>query len=83
VLCDAEETPNSYNQKVQSFLRQIKASQKEILLEFSGREKGEKAFCVFNHGILTRIGFVNEPDENFDFIAVLELVPESQRRIIY
>jgi DNA polymerase-3 subunit epsilon len=73
--CDAEETPNSYNQKVQSFLRQIKASQKEILLEFSGREKGEKAFCVFNHGILTRIGFVSEPDENFDFIAVLELVP--------
>jgi DNA polymerase-3 subunit epsilon len=73
--CDAEEAPISYNQKVYSFLRQIKASQKEILLELSGREEGEKAYCVFNHGILTRIGFVNEPDENLDFIAKLELVP--------
>lgn len=73
--CDAEELPNTYNRKVQAFLSQIKASQKEMLLEFSGREKGEKAFCVFNHGILTRIGFVIEPDENLDFIDHLELVP--------
>ncbi|MFT5773037.1 MAG: DNA polymerase-3 subunit epsilon, partial [Algoriphagus sp.] len=43
--------------------------------ELPGREEGEKAFCVFNHGVLTRIGFVNEPDENLDFIANLELVP--------
>jgi len=44
-------------------------------LEFPGREIGEKAFCVFNHGILTRVGFVKDPDENNEFIANLDLVP--------
>lgn len=73
--CSAQEAPEDYNKKVKSFLSQIKESQKEILLEFPGREIGEKAFCVFDHGILTRIGFVNEPDENLDFISSLELVP--------
>ncbi len=73
--CNTTESPSDYNRKVSIFLSQIKESQKEILLEFEGRSESEKAFCVFDHGILTRIGFVSEPDEELSFIEKLDLVP--------
>ena len=73
--CDSTEPSAAYNEKVSAFLLQIKASQKEILLEFPGREMTEKAFCVFNHGILTHIGFVAQAAEELDIVSKLELTP--------
>ncbi|WP_075350990.1 exonuclease domain-containing protein [Algoriphagus marinus] len=74
--CKSEEDHLSYNQKVRSFLDQIKVSQKEILLEFECREESEKAYCVFDRGILTRFGFVKDLDEKEDLISRLESVPK-------
>ncbi|MDG1278468.1 MAG: exonuclease domain-containing protein [Algoriphagus sp.] len=73
--CKNEEDHVSYNQKVNSFLNQIKISQKEILLEFEGREKSEKAYCVFDRGVLTKFGFIKDLDEKGDLISRLESVP--------
>jgi len=30
----------------------------------------------------SKLDFMNEPDENFDFIAVSRAVPESQRQLL-
>jgi DNA polymerase-3 subunit epsilon len=73
--CKNEEDNKSYNQKVKSFLDQIKVSQKEILLEFEGREKSEKAYCVFDRGVLTKFGFIKDLNEKEDLISRLESVP--------
>ena len=72
--CTSDEEPLDYNQKVKLFLNQIKNSQREILLELGGRVEGEKAFCVFDRGILTKFGFVKKEEDPANLISSLESV---------
>ena len=75
--CQSEEHPKDYNSRVKEFINLIKESKKEILLTLPGREKGEKALCQFEGGMLVKFGFVKDEEENPESLEVVPKIPET------
>jgi DNA polymerase III subunit epsilon len=72
--CSSSENPVSYNARVEGFVQLIKQSKIDLMLNLPGREEGEKAFCYFESGMLSRYAYLKcddfpEPEE-------LEIVPK-------
>lgn len=72
--CDGDQTSEAYNVGVASFLKKIKESQNEILIELEGRSEQEKLFCLFERGILSRYGYVTEEKLEDDIVSQLTQV---------
>ncbi|OOG72743.1 exonuclease domain-containing protein [Algoriphagus sp. A40] len=72
--CRSGENPDSYNLRVDEFIKLIHESKKDLMLTLPGREDGEKAFCYFEAGMLSRYSFLKR--EEFPDPNELETVPK-------
>lgn len=72
--CRSAENPDSYNLRVEEFMKLIHESKKDLMLTLPGREDGEKAFCYFEAGMLSRYSFLKR--EEFPDPDELETVPK-------
>jgi DNA polymerase-3 subunit epsilon len=72
--CEGNQSPEEYNTGVAAFLKVIKESQKEILIDLDGRSEKERLYCLFERGILTRFGYVPAAKLQQDILSQLELV---------
>lgn len=71
--CKSAETPGSYNDRAEQFLKLIHESKKDLMLTLPGREVGERAFCYFEGGMLSRYSYLKS--EDFPDPNELEIVP--------
>lgn len=72
--CSSELSPKEYNQRIEAFISRIKETQKEILLTLPGRVSGEIAACVFERGILSKYGFLEDAESENEILQKLETV---------
>ncbi len=72
--CKSSEIPDAYNARVEEFLALIHESKKDLMLTLPGREEGEKAFCYFEGGMLSRYSYLSS--EGFPDPEELEVVPK-------
>lgn len=72
--CKSAENPDAYNARVEDFIQLIKGSKKDLMLNLPGREEGEKAFCYFEGGMLSRYSYLKSDD--FPEPEDLEVVPK-------
>lgn len=72
--CKSSEIPDAYNARVEEFLALIQESKKDLMLTLPGREEGEKAFCYFEGGMLSRYSYLSS--EGFPDPEELEVVPK-------
>ncbi|HSF53578.1 MAG TPA: exonuclease domain-containing protein [Algoriphagus sp.] len=76
--CKSAESPEEYNLRVDEFIKLIRESKKDLMLTLPGREEGEKAYCFFEGGMLSRYSFLkieDFPDPNE--LEVVPRVPET------
>lgn len=76
--CRSSENPEEYNLRVEEFIKLIYESKKDLMLTLPGREVGEKAYCYFEGGMLSRYSFLKMeefPDPNE--LEVVPRVPET------
>ena len=76
--CKSAESSEAYNARAESFISMIKKSKRDLMLNLPGREEGEKAFCYFEGGMLSRYSYLKsddfpEPDE----LEIVPRVPET------
>jgi len=72
--CKSSENPEFYNERVEEFVQLIKKSKWDLMLNLPGREEGEKAFCFFEGGMLSRYSYLKSDD--FPEPEELEIVPK-------
>lgn len=76
--CKSSESPEDYNARVEEFLRLIRESKRDLMLTLPGRAEGERAFCYFEGGMLSRYSFLEAdgfPDP--EQLEVVSRVPET------
>ncbi|GAB3224395.1 GIY-YIG nuclease family protein [Algoriphagus aestuariicola] len=76
--CKSSEVPGDYNLRVEEFLTLIHESKRDLMLSLPGRVEGEKAFCYFEAGMLSRYSYLKMDDfPNPDDLEVVPKVPET------
>jgi DNA polymerase-3 subunit epsilon len=76
--CKSSEVPDAYNARVDEFLSLIHESKKDLMLTLPGRAEGEKAFCYFEGGMLSRYSYLKAEDfPNPEELEVVPRVPET------
>ena len=76
--CIAAEDRDSYNDRVDQFLKLIRESKKDLMLTLPGREAGERVFCYFEGGMLSRYSYLKCEDfPNRDELEIVPKVPET------
>lgn len=73
--CQSIEKPESYNSRMEEFIRRIKETQQELEITLPGRFETEKAICVFERGVLTKYGYQNTVGNDSNIENELELAP--------
>jgi DNA polymerase-3 subunit epsilon len=76
--CQSVEIPDTYNERAGDFIRLIRESKKDLMLNLPGREEGEKLFCFFEGGMLSRYAYLKSDDfpDPQDLEVVLK-IPET------
>ena len=76
--CQSTEIPDTYNERAGDFIRLIRESKKDLMLNLPGREEGEKLFCFFEGGMLSRYAYLKSDDfpDPQDLEVVLK-IPET------
>ena len=72
--CQTAEDPDIYNDRADQFLKLIRESKKDLMLTLPGREAGERVFCYFEGGMLSRYSYLD--CEDFPDPNELEIVPK-------
>lgn len=72
--CTSSENPDSYNERAAQFIQLIKKSKKDLMVNLPGREEGEKAYCYFEGGMLSRYSYLKSAE--FPDPETLEVVPK-------
>ncbi len=76
--CKSSESPGDYNSRVEEFLTLIHESKRDLMLTLPGRVEGEKAFCYFEAGMLSRYSYLKMDDfPNPKELEVVPKVPET------
>lgn len=76
--CSSSEKPDAYNARALEFLTLIHESKKDLMLALPGREEGEKAYCYFEGGMLSRYAYLKGGDfPNAEELEVVPRVPET------
>lgn len=75
--CRSGEHPDSYNSRVEEFIKLIRESKKELLITLPGRKEGEVAACLFEGGILSRYGFLEKEAIQPSDLESVPPIPET------
>lgn len=75
--CQEEESTKAYNSRVLAFVRKIKDTQKELLVQLEGRTEAEGLQLIFDRGILTRYGFFDREESGAPEFTPVPKIPET------
>ncbi|MBC6369192.1 exonuclease domain-containing protein [Algoriphagus sp. AK58] len=75
--CSSDEHPETYNSRVDQFIRLIRESKKGLLITLPGRKEGEKAACLFEGGMLRSYGFLEKEEIQPEDLELVPLIPET------
>lgn len=74
--CCGEESSNDYNFKIQQFFASMEDKPSRMLIKEKGREPGEEAVILFDQGLLSAYGFV---DNSLEYQVTEEVVTSLKK----